>query len=87
VLLRGARRGEAVGLRWADADLDAGYVRVRPPIVLVRGAVTENTPKTKTSDRLIWLDAETVRILKEHRARCRSSARLRGQPRWCWWTA
>jgi len=67
VLLRGARRGEAVGLRWADADLGAGYVRVRRPIVLVRGSVTESTPKTKTGDRLIWLDAETVRILKEHR--------------------
>ncbi len=67
VLLRGARRGEAVGLRWADADLDAGYVRVRRPIVIVRGAVTESTPKTKTGDRPIWLDAETVRILKEHR--------------------
>jgi hypothetical protein len=47
--------------------LDAGYVRVRRPIVLVRGAVTESTPKTKTGDRLIWLDTETVRILKEHR--------------------
>ena len=67
VLLRGARRGEAVGLRWADADLDADYVRVRRPIVLVRGAVTESTPKTKTGDRLIRLDTETVRILKEHR--------------------
>ena len=67
MLLRGARRGEAAGLRWADADLDAGYVRVRRPIVLVRGAVTESTPKTKTGDRLIWLDTETVRILKEHR--------------------
>ena len=42
-------------------------MRVRRPIVLVRGAVTESTPKTKTGDRLIWLDAETVRILKEHR--------------------
>ena len=67
VLLRGARRGEAVGLRWADADLDAAYVRVRRPIVLPRGAVTESRPKTKTGDRLIWLDAETVRIPKEYR--------------------
>jgi integrase len=60
--------GAQVGLRWADADLDAGYVRVRRPIVLARGAVSESTPKTKTKtgDRLIWLDAETVRILKEH---------------------
>ena len=26
-----------------------------------------STPKTKTGDRLIWLDAETVRILRAHR--------------------
>jgi hypothetical protein len=41
--------------------------RVRRPIVLVRGAITESTPKTKTGDRLIWLDSETARLLKEHR--------------------
>jgi integrase len=81
VLLRGARRGEAVGLRWADADLDAAYVRVRRPIVLVRGAVTESTPKTKTGDRLIWLDAETVRILKEHRT-AQVKARLAAGESW-----
>jgi integrase len=81
VLLRGARRGEAAGLRWADADLDAGYVRVRRPIVLVRGAVTESTPKTKTGDRLIWLDAETGRILKEHRT-AQLKARLMAGESW-----
>src|SRR5271170_5023284 len=76
-----AARGEAVGLRWADADLDAAYVRVRRPIVLVRGAVTESTPKTKTGDRLIWLDAETVRILKEHRT-AQLKARLMAGKSW-----
>ena len=78
--------GAQVGLRWADADLDAGYVRVRRPIVLARGAVSESTPKTKTKtgDRLIWLDAETVRILKEHctaqlKARVMAGGVLAGQ--------
>ena len=67
VVLRGARRGEAVGLRWADADLDDGYVRVRRPIVLIGAEVVESTPKTKTGDRLIWLDVESSRLLREHR--------------------
>ena len=71
--------GEAAGLLWADADLDAGYVRVRRPIVLVRGAVTESAPKTKTGDRLIWLDTETVRILKEHRKGQVKARRLAGE--------
>ena len=81
VLLRGARRGEAVGLRWADTDLDAGYMRARRPIVIVRGAVTESTPKTKSGDRLIWLDGETVRILKEHR-KAQVKARLMAGESW-----
>jgi hypothetical protein len=48
--------------------------------VLVRGAVTESTPKTKTGDRLIWLDAETVRILKEHRTAQLKARLMAGSP-------
>jgi len=81
VLLRGARRGEAVGLRWQDADLDAGYVRVKRPIVLVRGAITESTSKTKTGDRLIWLDSEIARLLKEHR-KAQLETRLKAGKSW-----
>src|SRR5262249_10382033 len=32
VVLRGARRGEAVGFRWAGADLDARYLTVDRPV-------------------------------------------------------
>jgi integrase len=81
VLLRGARRGEAVGLRWQDADLDAGYVRIKRPIVLVRGAITESTPKTKTGDRLIWLDSGTARLLKDHR-KAQVKTRLKAGKSW-----
>ena len=67
VILRATRRGEAIGLRWADSDLDAGCVRVKRPIVLIGADVVESTPKTKTGDRPIWLDAESARLLREHR--------------------
>jgi integrase len=67
VILRGARRGEAVGLRWSGADLDAGYLRVERPVLLVGADVIEGRPKSRAGDRLIWLDAETVRLLREHR--------------------
>jgi integrase len=67
VLLRGARRGEAVGLRWTGADLDAGYVRVDRPLLLIGRDVDESRPKTRDSDRLLWLDDETARLLREHR--------------------
>jgi integrase len=70
-----------VGLRWADSDLDAGYVRVRRPIVLIGGDVVESAPKTPTGDRLIWLDARTVRLLREHR-KAQLVARLRAGEAW-----
>jgi integrase len=67
IVLRGARRGEAVGLRWSGADLDAGYVRVERPVLLVGADVIESRPKSRAGERLIWLDAETVRLLRTHR--------------------
>ena len=81
VLLRGARRGEAVGLRWSDADLDAGYIRIRRPLVMVGTTVTESTPKTKTGDRPIYLDAETVRLLREHH-KAHLKARMKAGQAW-----
>jgi len=80
VILRGARRSEAVGLRWSGADLDAGYLRVERPVLLVGADVIEGRPKSSAGERLIWLDAETVRLLREHRkAQLRQGRRVAGQ--------
>ena len=67
ILLFGPRRGEAVGLRWSGADLDAGYVTVERPILLIGADLDESTPKTRAGQRVIWLDARTVSLLREHR--------------------
>lgn len=45
VLLAGARRGEAVGLRWSGADLDAGYLRVGRSVLLIGAHVVDSTPR------------------------------------------
>jgi integrase len=66
-VLRGVRRGELCGFRWADADLDAGYLTVSRPVLQLGGRIVEGKPKTRDSQRRIWLDAETVRQLREHR--------------------
>ena len=42
VVLRGARRAEAVGFRWSGADLDSGYLTVERPILLIGSEVTED---------------------------------------------
>ncbi len=81
VLLRGARRGEAVGLRWSGADLDAGFVRVERPVLLIGAELTEGRPKSRAGERLIWLDAETIRLLREHRT-AQLRARMKAGAAW-----
>jgi integrase len=65
----GMRRGEALGLRWSDVDLDAGRLRVVQTVIQVRSKVTIGEPKTARGRRPIALDAGTVAVLREHRRR------------------
>ena len=65
----GMRRGELLGLRWIDVDLDVGRVAVRQPRVVVDHAVHTSEPKTARSRRSIALDSATVAALWEHQAR------------------
>ena len=65
----GMRRGEALGVRWSDVDLDAGRLRVVQTIIQVRSKVTVGEPKTARGRRPIALDAGTVAVLHEHRRR------------------
>jgi integrase len=69
VATTGMRRGEALGLRWSDVDLDAGRLRVVQTIIQVRSKVTIGEPKTARGRRPIALDAGTVAVLREHRRR------------------
>jgi integrase len=66
VLLSGVRRGE-LGLQWEDIDADAGYLRIRRTMLELGGKVIVDTPKSRASARDVSLDAETVRLLREHR--------------------
>lgn len=66
----GCRRGEALGLRWADIDLDA-----TPPHATIRQTVTSIdhvvhiAPSTKTGrGRRVDLDGRTVAVLRSWRA-------------------
>ena len=65
----GMRRGEALGLRWADVDLDKGRVRVVQTVIRTRGVVSVGEPKTARGRRSISLDGATVAVLREHRKR------------------
>jgi integrase len=64
------RRGEVLGLRWQDVDLDAGRVSISQTLIVVGGyEVQFSEPKTASGRRMIALDPQTVAALREHKQR------------------
>jgi len=74
----GMRRGEALGVRWSDVDLDAGRLSVVQTIISVRGKVMIGEPKTARGRRPIALDPSTVAVLRAHRKRMLEERMLAG---------
>jgi integrase len=64
----GMRRGEVLGLRWVDVDLDRGRVAVRQTLVIAGRQVVISEPKTGRSRRSIALDPRSVAALRSWRA-------------------
>ncbi|WP_185449859.1 site-specific integrase [Kribbella qitaiheensis] len=64
----GLRRGEALGLRWSDVDLDNGLIRVNQALHRVDGALKLGDVKTDGSTRLIAVPKPLVSALRVHRA-------------------
>jgi integrase len=67
--LRGLRRGELCGLRWAAIDLDRRLLFVECSRTTAGYQVVEGDPKTAAGRRAVALDKHTVTILREHRRR------------------
>jgi integrase len=65
----GLRRGELLGLRWDDADLDRGTLRVGRALVREGGRYVVGETKTKRGRRRVNLTPRTVAALKAHRKR------------------
>jgi integrase/predicted RNA-binding Zn-ribbon protein involved in translation (DUF1610 family) len=62
--MTGLRRGEALGLRWADLDLERARLSVRRSLVPINGTVEVHEPKTSRGRRLVALDPFTVSVLR-----------------------
>jgi integrase len=54
------RRGEMLGLRWHDVDLDARRLSVNRSLISVGYELHESRGKTRNSRRSIDLDPRTV---------------------------
>jgi integrase len=64
--LTGMRRGEILGLRWADLDLEGGWLSVRQTLVVVDNQPRISEPKTARGRQRIALDPESVATLRAH---------------------
>jgi integrase len=65
---RGLRRGELCGLRWSDVDLDSRELAVRKQLAQIGWRVELTDVKTDSSHAPVALDANTVQVLRAHRA-------------------
>jgi len=78
VAYRGLRRGEAVGLRWQDIDLDRRELHVNQQVVQLGWATEIGPPKTGSGTRTIPLDGGTCRVLVQWRDHQTRELRLIG---------
>ncbi|HEY3315143.1 MAG TPA: site-specific integrase, partial [Bacillota bacterium] len=66
-LALGLRRGELLGLRWQDLDLDKALLHVRQSLVAVKGRPVIQAPKTDRGRRTLELTPQLVAIIKRYR--------------------
>jgi len=69
IAMTGMRRGEAIGLRWSDVDLENSRLSVRRALIPINREVVVSEPKTVKGRRVIALDPGTVEVLKAQAAR------------------
>jgi integrase len=71
----GLRRGEILGLRWSDLDLERRTLTVAQSLEQVGKELAFKPPKTRRSRRTIALSPSVVEMLKAHKAE-QAAARL-----------
>ena len=67
-LATGLRRGEVLGLRWSDVDLERRTLTVAQSLEQTRAGLAFKAPKTRRSRRTIALSPALVEELQAHRA-------------------
>ena len=77
----GMRRGEMLGLRWSDVDLDSAALTVNQTLQEAYGKIIFKEPKTTRSRRRITLPGVVVSALRVHRAE-QAKKTLARKPNW-----
>ncbi|MFI7493083.1 tyrosine-type recombinase/integrase [Micromonospora echinaurantiaca] len=77
VLVTGLRKGEALGLTWADLDLHAGELTIGRQLQRVRGQLLRRDTKTQASDATLPLPdicLTAIKLRQEQRDEARAVA-------------
>ncbi len=77
----GLRKGEVLGLKWSDVDLDKRTLTVRASLQRINGALVFVEPKSRQSRRTVALPQTVIDAVKLRRAR-RAEERLLAGSRW-----
>lgn len=77
----GLRRGEVIGLRWQDVDLEKREIKVRKQRQWVGGEAYEDDPKGRRRKQVLPLPAICVALLRYQRMR-QAAMRERADDRW-----
>ena len=72
-LTTGLRRGELLGLKWSDIDLEKGNLRVQRQIGRIDGKIIEMPLKTKNAYRTLPLSADAISVLMQQRRKTGNS--------------
>ena len=72
-LTTGLRRGELLGLKWSDIDLEKGDLRVQRQIGRIDGKIIEMPLKTKNAYRTLLLSADAISVLKMQKCKVGNS--------------
>ena len=66
----GARRGEILALKWSDLDFEKATLSIsKNRTRLGKSVIEQDSTKGGDGKRLVQLDSETLRLVKEHRKR------------------
>ena len=77
-LAMGLRQGEALGLSWADVDLDRGVLHVRHSLQRIGGSLVLTSTKTEGSAATLRMPEVVMAAMRSHRARQELDRRMAG---------
>ncbi len=66
-IVSGVRRSELCALRWSDVDFNNNTIYIDNSLKIIDGIVDEERAKTDYSIRYIYLDSNTMSLLKEYK--------------------